>query len=454
MLEILRRTYYRVIPKELETFSRFLTSSVPVKSFNIERLQCIMLKVCHFDFTSFSGCDFSRVYMLIQTACSLACTLGLNRDIEIPINSHDQVYIENLWWWILYMDVQVSFNLGIALQINGLPIGRFNYSPMEDRQDVIFRKSILMLRSILEKIYDKNNIPSVKQLILDAKEFVNLNYKSLSYYMSPDSCDFNERIEVHTLLLLLTSISNLSNIQRYFFNDKGFEIFNTSIHLSFTSLYISIAVLNSYFKMDIEDPHYESTMKFGGLPPHIQLGMWVTYHTIGRVLYEMYGTLFSSLLSPIPQSAYTEEFDFSQPPFESFQIPTDHYISLKNVSKSLNSAFDTFYAPDCKQLLKIMKKHYSFLFIFSLENICRMIFENGLRVNQESQNTTNAVPSLDMDENINSREIKNIFTNSFKENGTTDLFWDHYDSSIAAWMNKDLEPFLSEWFEVEEQDMP
>lgn len=56
-----------------------------------------------------------------------------------------------------------------------------------------------------------------------------------------------------------------------------------------------------------------------------------------------------------------------------------------------------------------MKKHYSFLFIFSLENICRMIFENGFRVNQESQNTTNAVPSLDMDENINTREIKHFY---------------------------------------------
>lgn len=322
--------------------------------------------------------------MLIQMACSIAINLGLHTDIEVPLCSNEKFYIENLWWWVLYMDIQVSFNIGVPLQISDISSSRLTSSSNRNRQDRLFNNSILMLRKVMEKIYDKNSAPNIKLLILEIKDFISSNFHPLPFYMTPANYTFMESLEIHTLLYLLTTILDLSNLQRYYFHENSPETFNTTIQISFTSLYISITVLKSYFKMDISAPGHKAVMNSKKLPPHLQLGAWATYHLLGRVIYETYGLLFSTLqgsaTASSPQELHVCDFSIG-----SLNISGDYFVSLKAVSQMLNSIFDMLYSSDCKELLIVLKRSYCFLVILSLEKISRAILRNGIMAKEVAE---------------------------------------------------------------------
>lgn len=441
IIEILRATYYATVPREVEFFSGYLTSSASMKGFGIEKLQCVMLKACNLDFTAFTGGDFSRIYLLVQMACSLAIDLGLNDDVEIPTNTSQKCYVDNLYTWVLYMDLQVSFNMGTPLQIREIDSKKLQRSLNESTQAEIFKRSILMLRRTMEKVYAERSVPKIKQHISEIKDFINTNFRPLSFYMIPENYHFNESIEIHSLLFLLTVISNLSNIQRYYFFEETPETFNTTIQASFNSLHISVTILRSYFAMDMKESKCDSKMNpiSQCLPKHLQVAAWATYHTMGRVIYEIYGLLFSTLQNSVPVP-----FDINERPITNFEIGslnvcTEHTVSLKVISQMLNSIFDTIYSDASRPLLSTLKRSYCFLFVLSLEAISRIIFSNGIMVKEASNSTDEA-------EKANPSGGDSLLLREQNAERLKDVFWNQYDSSMSNWLDNDLELCFAEWF--------
>lgn len=289
-----------------------------------------MLRVFHLDFSAMTGGDFSRVYMLVQMACSLAMDLGFNSDISIPTNTNDRIYLENIWWWLLHMDIEVSFNLGVPLQM-----GSVSPSRLIPSQDTMFTKSIVLLRRVQQDIYCKDKMPDLKQFIIDIETFIRVHCKPLSFYMVPENYNFTESLEIHTLLSLLTAISNLSNIRKYYLDESTAETFNKTIQVSFTSLQIATTVLKSYYEMDIANSSHGLNDNAKRLPLHLQIAVWIIYHSLGRVIYESYGLLFSTLQESVPTTLGTDEStelqvdDFS---IGSLDVNISHIFSLKAVS--------------------------------------------------------------------------------------------------------------------------
>lgn len=441
IIEILRTTFYKDVPKELDIFSGYLSSAASLKSFSIEKLQCVMLRAINVDFTAMTGGDFSRAYMFVQMACSLAIDLGFTSDINILITATRKKYLENLWWWILYMDVQVSFNLGVPLLIRDISAKKLLLPSSGTKQDRLFRKTILILRETMDAIYDKESVPNIANLILRVKTFIGVNFKPLSFYMTAANYDFTEAREIHSLLFLLTVIANLSNIQKYYFHESSPETFNTTVQISFTSLYIAITVLKCYYKMDKDDQNYCFSPASIQLPQHLQLGTWITYHTFGRIIYEIYGMLFSALQGSLSTPEHVNELHVCDFSIGSLNINKEHFVSLKAVSSMLNSIIDMLYALDCRELLLVIKRSYCFLLVLSLERVSRTMLLNGFTTKE----------SLEI-QDPNDTQLQSDKTNEGKNscrvpgNLTGDFFWDSYGDSMDNWIDNDLEACFSEWF--------
>lgn len=228
------------------------------------------------------------------------------------------------------MDIEVSFNLGVPLQM-----GSVSPSRLIPSQDTMFTKSIVLLRRVQQDIYCKDKMPDLKQFIIDIETFIRVHCKPLSFYMVPENYNFTESLEIHTLLSLLTAISNLSNIRKYYLDESTAETFNKTIQVSFTSLQIATTVLKSYYEMDIANSSHGLNDNAKRLPLHLQIAVWIIYHSLGRVIYESYGLLFSTLQESVPTPLGTDEStelqvdDFS---IGSLDVNISHIFSLKAVS--------------------------------------------------------------------------------------------------------------------------
>lgn len=193
--------------------------------------------------------------------------------------------------------------------------------------------------------------------------------------------------------------------------------------------------------MDMKESKCDSKMNpiSQCLPKHLQVAAWATYHTMGRVIYEIYGLLFSTLQNSVPVP-----FDINERPITNFEIGslnvcTEHTVSLKVISQMLNSIFDTIYSDASRPLLSTLKRSYCFLFVLSLEAISRIIFSNGIMVKEASNSTDEA-------EKANPSGGDSLLLREQNAERLKDVFWNQYDSSMSNWLDNDLELCFAEWF--------
>ncbi|AET38243.1 Zn(II)2Cys6 transcription factor domain-containing protein Ecym_2522 [Eremothecium cymbalariae DBVPG len=384
--------YGQYPPPELELFLKYLSNSFSGKVFYVERVEFFLLRFFYRDLFSKSAGDCIHTVFFAHEAATTAIHMGFHKDIKDLYKNHPTykdkvVYLENLWHWVLFIDIDVSLATGVPLYIAQNTVSLESISNPNTGNMYFLKKVIVKLRSVLIEIHSPIRTPDLKVLIEDIREFVRQKYKPLNFYLHRQNLNGQEYLELESLMLFMSTMFHMSMVNLIINNDFSPENFATIFQYILYTIKLTMVIIQRYFELDsiyypqrIENAHHNPMM-------HLQLGICIMAKMCTRAIVEYYTLLFDCTMCVDASSQRTNTNDPVSSVFdlniETLEVQNDHYISITAAAGEIRNLFEKFLGNMGPKLLEILKRKYPFMVLTSLEKICNAVLESAI----ESRNT-------------------------------------------------------------------
>ncbi|CUS23400.1 LAQU0S09e03906g1_1 [Lachancea quebecensis] len=444
ILEILcLMSYSSAIPEAIDIFNKYLTSFVTKKAFYIDRVQYLFLRYLYKSL-NYGGGDDSNLVFLAQAMSASAICVGLHRDIKDllkgdSVDHGNAIYLENLWLWILYADLETSFNVGTPPKISESFV---NYKMIE-RPDygscALLKDLIRPVRSIMTVLYLENRIPDMEAIVDKIKGLLETHFKPLRFYKEKENLKITSFVEIDIYTWLLAMIGVFSNFRRVYFKDCSPSSINSALQFTILPLALSMGTIEAFFELDKEAAAKAQSPLQGGLPFNLAVANSLVQKHFPRSLSEIY-TLMGSLGSfPDFDSArfqypLSPVFDI---PLDSLRCVDDHYVSFKQASEVIEQLLGEWEEEKNHDMVKLLKRHsYAFVVSFAIQKSHKDLFDQCFKRKElQSTRTGEQSNSNDMEQKAAASSPSNSFGGQefmpdeiLKE--LADEFWKNYDIPV------------------------
>ncbi|KAH3901879.1 uncharacterized protein SCDLUD_001663 [Saccharomycodes ludwigii] len=223
------------------------------KSLTLEKAQLLVFRTIFRVYHGFTGGDFSHLLNLVGNLCSTCISLGLHRNYRKIYHQSeiDRIggieVLDQIWYWALYFDVMVSFQVGKALFISrdlydhNVLLKSINIHDNEmNRKELIMKKFIIISREIIIDLFKPTGKPSLALHKLRICEFLDTYFQPLNYYSNPELslkhvAKINNNYDIFDYLFvgnLVAKYAGLSCLEKLVYNNTGNEVENDIIRSS------------------------------------------------------------------------------------------------------------------------------------------------------------------------------------------------------------------------------
>lgn len=460
--EILCLTYYlETVPAEIDTFARYLTSFVTAKVFYIERVQFFMLRYLYKSLVGGTGGDMSHAAILINLAATTAIHMGLYQNINELYKSSETfcgsiASLETLWDWILFADLEVAFALGVPLRISDEHFDKQLLMSPQSGTNFLFKKTVIKLRGVLRAVRDQHKAPDLRLLLVSLQNFVEENFKPLSFFLNPENLDGSELLELDLLFFSISMMCALCRLQVSCFKDTSIEIVNSCIQYTFIILSLNITTLERYFALDCIFHPDSITNSDNWISPYLRSGILLSNKHLPRCIMEIYTIIFDKAVilesRPITSGAGEDSSlknDVFDLPLNSLRTIKDHHISLDATMRKLNSLTDQLLGCGNKEMAAMLANSYSFTISAFLLKMSREVLNtlsNRPKLNTTQVSTTTSKPSTHELNLQNLEEVRDVGVTDEMLNVVADEFWSNFETELNDWVTNEAEDFFSNWF--------
>ncbi|AMD22558.1 HHL212Wp [Eremothecium sinecaudum] len=381
------------VPLDVELFIKYLSTSFNGKVFYVERVEFFVLRFYYRNLFGKNGGDCIHTVFFAEEAITTAIHMGFHKDINDLYKNHpvykDRIlYLENLWHWVLFIDVEVSLSMGVPLHISEKFVTSESILDRNTGSLYFLKEVIVKFRSILNRIYSPVGTPDLKALIEEIREFVRRNYKSLSFYLDGQNLTGQEYMELESLMFFMSTMFHLAMVNLIINDDRSPVIFATILQYILFTIKLTMVVIQRYF--DLDSVYYPERVANPTKLPliHLHQGISLMAKMSPRSIAEYYTLLFDlhtcgdvySERNGIPDVPVSETFDLD---IKSLEVPDDHHVSIPAAAAEIDKLFDDFLSGASAKLLSVLKRTYPFVVMTSLERICKVVLQGAF----ESQDT-------------------------------------------------------------------
>ncbi|CCH62000.1 hypothetical protein TBLA_0G00510 [Henningerozyma blattae CBS 6284] len=422
--------FFSQIPAPIEKFLILLTGCSMGKIYYIERAQFLLLRIVHRSTYISDGGDSSTLIELCAELCNTCTVIGLNRDIDETFKDMGELIgkapkLKNLWLWALYVDYQISFEMGkpmfVTLDIfndfrkgNVLNVEDGDIDePNNGRFMNLMKRYLRIVRPMLRRILSVNGTPDFEQDEELLLSFIENEFPSIDNYTDEFKIFGVDLCEIRILSSCIAML-----ICNYCIRFSYLHVHNIHIKVGFTkasfvSFSLSTNLLIRCFEID--------KLKFPDMinpsckevTPYIALAVNMTASILKR-----------SLISFVVMTHYKLTTMCNPPSFLN-RDDTKLKIELNSLRSNINdfslaSAFDAFCEifdrwaiPKDPNMQQVMCRSYQFVISTTLERIGRKILKKILAHRYKTENIWI---------NKNSKNLAAKFGSSFRNSLPTEEF--------------------------------
>lgn len=396
ILLILCFTFFKKgVPPSLQELFTIFCGLNSANAMTLERAQFLLLLCILKTYRGEGGVGCSNLFSTVSDLCATSMFLGLN-NASILYAPHSEVGA-NIWYWILFYDLLISYNMGHPLNIHELQYDNENL-PCNSRGHMALLRNFLYIgRKTMRSLYNKAADPNLEQLITALTNFAARNFLPISAYIDLDPKEEIDLFEIIILSPLLAMIVNLYNIRRVLDPQVGMKIKNGFIKYAMISSSLTISTAIRCFELDQEQNRKNQCHDNGLITPYLDLSVLVLNYMPVRALMELYGLFFYKItLFEEGLFVSTDKITFDLN-LKNLSVPDDLLFSFKGVFKTFCCIFDTLRHREYEDLNKALEKINAFQLIFALEKMNRKIIKMGFERRQVIEEL-NHVPLLGQNE--------------------------------------------------------
>ncbi|CEP63426.1 uncharacterized protein LALA0_S08e02190g [Lachancea lanzarotensis] len=428
VLMILSLVHYKKnIPASFQRLSISLSGFTTAKSVYVERAQFLLLMCMLRMYNGISGSGCSHLVSLSGLLCSTSMSLGLHKDIEKLYMNKTSVVgsvtsLQNLWYWTLYVDLCVSFDIGSPATVAAAHYNDSKLPTPESGRIPLLRNFLFVGRKCLQALYDPVNRPPLMTLVSKMTDFIQKYFKPLKYYTDSSLILQIDLFDIQILSPALSMLTNFYDLTRVSEEVITIATKNGFVKSMLVGIAVSVNTILRCYKSDEERFMASQLHQSKVLTPMLNLCILLLGSLPIRMLTEMYGLMFFKItLFEKGLIVSMEDCSGDETSLDSLSVPDDKiFTSFRGNFEKFCSVFDELWKPEHTRLTHMLWNSHYFVIMMALERVNRTVFEVGLdsRTRVEVTHNWSSVGNDEVPEEVVKMladEVWNSYSNGFTD---------------------------------------
>lgn len=340
----------------------------------------------------FTKIDDINLLNLVSHIIDIAMTLGLQLDID-KTYSHDThidlQMLKNMWYWIQFADLSISFQFGRPLKINSKCYRNFSYDNDSASKSNFIKKLhrfLIVVRDCYDVIYDQSTYPNLPASCKQITNLLMIEFPNMSDYFNDRSkYDWKNNLsELRILTLGLGVLISIYGLRFKITGDRTIRSKNSYIQTTLISFNLITDTLENCWKYDNEifPDLVESS---GSLTPYLNMAISLSEGLFQRAHMNFMSLIYYKVTLFNEGSFRPYDFEPLDWNLDTLETRDDKVITLVSTFNIYTDIFSRWRRPEVHDMKQVLKRSYPYFLMILLEKISRMIVEKVIRFRQKSE---------------------------------------------------------------------
>ena len=380
-----------VVNPIIETYLRQLEGSIVPGGSHVIQLQFLMLRWFHRK-VYFTKVDDTVLLSLVGQLVDTAMDMGLHLDIEKVYADYegDVLILKNMWLWIQYADLSVSFQFGRPLRISPAVYRNFAYNNVEQSS---FIKKLCRFANIAREIYDSIYAPSVSPDLATGskhlKQFIVVEFQNLGDYYTLARNKETALSETRILMLGLGILMSLYSLRFKVMGERSIELKNNFAQTTLMSLHIISCLLKHCYLEDVKGNIYPED-EMASLPPFLNMAISLSEGVFQRAQMNFMALIYYKITLFHQEAFRTHDLQTVEWTLDTIDVQTDKVVTLKTSFDMYMEIFGNWREPQVRGMVGLFQRSYPLFLMLLLENKSRHMVEKVIQFRQKSEQSIRA----------------------------------------------------------------
>lgn len=427
------------VPPVVDKFFLSLSALNTASKLNfVERAQFLLLRYFSKVYCSYDCADAPQLANLVAELTECSLNLGLS-NVDWWYKDQEQIVgrlytLRNMWYWTLYADIMVSFEMGKPLFISNDhfdPSLTFSSNLMRTTSDPVVAKNLetdaieannkdienrrktLLLeflkvgRQCMIEVNSRTASGNIELSINELNTFVEKFFFPMKFYTRKDMLRTVDIFDVVLLTPILGMLFNFHNIQRMCLKLNTITVKNGLCKFGLLSLSVCVNTILCMFNKDKGGEHSPKIDRVTPLTD-LNFALLLINSLLMRVLSEMYALFFFKLSLFEKGVVISVDQGISDINLDDKEVPSNDYYSFNAVTGKFREILDQLFDPSRSELQKTIGQSYPLTTTLALERVSRTLFDKGCESRTMTENSCNFLT-----EEAISQETLDQMTSSF-----------------------------------------
>ncbi|SCU91291.1 LAFA_0F02894g1_1 [Lachancea sp. 'fantastica'] len=414
------------IPASFQRLSISLLGFTTAKSVYVERAQFLLLMCMLRMYSGLSGSGCSHLVSLSSLLCSTSMSLGLHKDIKTLYQNQTSFVgsissLENVWYWTLFVDLNVSFDIGSPATITSAHYDDTKLLTSEIGRIPLLRNFLFVGRKCMRALYDPVNRPPLMTLVSQMTDFIQNHFRQVKYYTDSSLISQVDLFDIMILSPTLAMMTNFYDLTRVSREVITIAMKNGFMKSMLIGTAVSVNTILRCFKSDEEQISTSQLHQSKVLTPWLNLCVLLLGSLPIRMLTEMYGLMFYKItLFEKGLIVSIEDGSMEGPSLDDLSVSGESFTSFRGNFRTFCSIFDELWKPEHTRLTHMLWNSHYFVIMMALERVNRTVFEMGLdsRTRVEVTHNWSSVGNDEVPDDVVKMladEVWNSYSNGFTD---------------------------------------
>ncbi|CUS23233.1 LAQU0S09e00122g1_1 [Lachancea quebecensis] len=445
VLMILCLNHYKAgIPLSIERFIVTLEGFTTANSIFVERAQFLLLVYIFRVYNGMGGNGSSNLVSLVSLLTSAALRLGLHKDIDIIYAGQEHLVgslcaLKNLWYWTLFADLCVAFDMGILMNVTSAHFDDSNLPTSERGRIPLLRNFLFLGRKCMQSLLNPKAAPDLHLKASELISFVESQFRPIRFYTNSHLISQVDLFEVIVLSPALAMITNFFDLMRIIdshrdtFKEMTVYLKNKFVKCMLVATSLTVNTIIQCYKLDKERLSTAEFLQLKHLTPWLNLCVLLLNSFPIRVLTEMYALmLYKISLFEKGQRITVDKGQFSDfPSLDDLSVPRNTYLHFKDSFETFCATFDELWTPENTGMIQMLLNSHYFVIMMALERVNRKVFQLALQSRTEVEKVHDW-PKL-VQNNVSDDVIKML----------ADEVWNNYSTGLSGLTEMPASDFLA-----------
>ncbi|SMN20075.1 similar to Saccharomyces cerevisiae YOR172W YRM1 Zn2-Cys6 zinc-finger transcription factor that activates genes involved in multidrug resistance [Maudiozyma saulgeensis] len=407
------------IDPKIEIFLNNLENQSQANGCYISQCQFLLLRWYHRKIY-FTKIDDVKLLNLVNLIVDTSMNLGLQLDIEkIYAGDANIQLLKNMWYWIQFADLSISFQFGRQLKISATVYKNFPYNDTEESSFIKkLNRFLKTVREPYDSIYDQTTSPDLLTSCEQITHFLTIEFPNISdYFRNP----YEWKVAVSELRILTLALGILIAMYGLRFKmigERTLELKNNFTQITLISFKLITDILEHCWRYDNEF-FLNLVTSSNSLTPFLTLAISLSEGLFQRAHMNFMSLIYYKIT--LFNEGYFRPYDLQSLDWDLSTLETrnDKNITINTAFELYTGIFSRWRQPAAMVMKGVLKRSYSYFLMILLQKISRMIVEKVIQFRLKSEETVRYSANVD-GAGVPSQNTENYITKNSTSNETAD----------------------------------